>query len=110
MGNETIHKTIHKLYIILVQLLYSPVRYGNKMYKTREVSVFTVQSCPRWPEAAVDAWHALHLAVCHIVVELLVRGAGGVVADAAAGQFAVYHRGVAPVMMHMLRFLDFHRR
>ena len=62
------------------------------------------------PEAAIDAGHALHLAVCHIVVELLVRGAGGVVADAAAGQFAVYHKGVAPVMMHMLRFLDFHRR
>ena len=30
--------------------------------------------------------------------------------EAAASQFAVYHRGVAPVMMHMLRFLDFHRR
>ena len=61
-------------------------------------------------EAAVDTRHALHLAVRHIVVELLVRGAGGIVADAAASQFAVYHRGVAPVMMHMLRFLDFHRR
>ena len=61
-------------------------------------------------EAAVDTRHALHLAMHHIVVELLIRGAGGIVADAAASQFAVYHRGVAPVMMHMLRFLDFHRR
>ena len=33
-------------------------------------------------EAAVDTRHALHLAVRHIVVELLVRGAGGIVADA----------------------------
>ena len=61
-------------------------------------------------EAAADARHTLHLAVRYIVVELLVRGAGGIVAEAAASQFAVYHRGVAPVMMHMLRFLDFHRR
>ena len=30
--------------------------------------------------------------------------------EVAASLFAVYHRGVAPVMMHMLRFLDFHRR
>ena len=36
----------------------------------------------RRAEAAVDTRHALHLAVRHIVVELLVRGAGGIVADA----------------------------
>ena len=33
-------------------------------------------------EAAVNTRHALHLAVRHIVVELLVRSAGGIVADA----------------------------
>ena len=64
----------------------------------------------RWTETTFDAGHALHLSTLDILVELLVRGAGGIVADAAAGQFAVYHRGVVPVMMHMLQFLDFHRR
>ena len=87
------------------------MRYANKMYIIREVSVFLSPEVTLGrAEAAADARHTLHLAVRHIVVELLVRGAGGVVADAAASQFAVYHRGVAPVMMHMLRFLDFHRR
>ena len=46
LGNETIHKTIHKLYITLAQLLYSPVRYANKMYIIREVSVFIARSYP----------------------------------------------------------------
>ena len=33
-------------------------------------------------EAALDAGHALHLAMRHIVVKLGIRGAGGIVADA----------------------------
>ena len=39
-------------------------------------------------EAALDAGHALHLAMRHIVVELGIRGAGGIVADAGKLTYA----------------------